>query len=344
MIFLICLIPFIIPFLMKLKYKNEITWPELAISCTISCLIAITVYNSSLYAEMIDVQVLSGQVNSKERKVVGCEHDYKCHCTTHTTYSNGKATTSTKCQTCYEHSYDVSWIVKSNIENFKISRIDRQGLIEPPRYTKAYIGEPVAITNSYTNYVKGAKNSLFNMNQYKDLSNLPEYPSHIYDYYKINRVIDLTGKVDTEPYNNAIAEMLKVLGSSKQVNVVLVFDKEYQNSLKLKAKFLGGKKNDIVIVVGGEDLNWVNVFSWSKNEMLNVKLKDDLMALGALNSKNFMEVVETNIKTHYVRREMKEFEYLKDSIEPSTNMVILALVLSIITSIGLSIWSVKNEL
>ena len=148
-------------------------------------------------------------------------------------------------------------------------------------------------------------------------------------------------------YDTMLSEILKTLGSSKEVNIVLVLsNKDLENSLKLQTKFLGGKKNDVVIVVGTKNypkIDWVNVFGWSKNEMLNVKLRDDIYRLGNLSANTLSPVIVNDVNKFYVRREMKDFEYLKDEIHPSMTMMIVAFIISLLCSIGLSWTFVKHE-
>lgn len=344
MLFLICIIPFSLVFIVKHYYPKEMTWLELSAACLGSIIVGSCVYYTSLYSEMSDTQILSGYVTGKERDVVSCEHSYSCNCRTVRT---GK-TTSTRCKTCYRHSFDIDWLVKSNIKNFKISRVDSQGLLEPRRYTDAIINEPVAVQDTYTNYVKGAKDSLFNLTKYTNYTDMPEYPLNVYDYYKLDRTIVYSGiNAPKKEYDTMLSEILKTLGSSKEVNIVLVLsNKDLENSLKLQTKFLGGKKNDVVIVVGTKNypkIDWVNVFGWSKNEMLNVKLRDDIYRLGNLSANTLSPVIVNDVNKFYVRREMKDFEYLKDEIHPSMTMMIVAFIISLLCSIGLSWTFVKHE-
>ena len=41
-----------------------------------------------------------------------------------------------------EHDYDIDWDVKTTLGTFTISRIDRQGLSEPARWTSVKVGDP----------------------------------------------------------------------------------------------------------------------------------------------------------------------------------------------------------
>ncbi len=345
---LVCFIPLLIPFFLKHFFNHQYTWGEVAICCFVTVIISCTTIYTNMYAEMADKEVLNGKVTSKSQETVSCRHSYSCNC-----YNScrPKGGCTRICSTCYEHSKDYDWNVYSTIGTFTIDTIDRQGVKEPPRYTEVNVNEPVAKTHYYLNYVKGAKNSLFNMKKYagSGLNKLPQYPITVYDYYKLRRTIDdNVGVQDKEQYNQMLSDMLKDVGNSKQVNVVLVFTKQDQlYAEKLRTAWLSGKKNDIVVVVGVSNyptIKWVNVFSWSKNPMLNISMRDDIISLGNVSPDNLRNVIQSNIVKHYVRKPMEEYAYLKNSIEPSTFSIVLAFILSMLFSIGFSYYAVKNEI
>ena len=351
LVFLICLVPFAIPFIAKHFYPKDVTWVEMLGSAVISVLMAAGIYYASLYSEMSDELVLNGAVTSKTRDEVHCRHSYSCP-PCYTTYSgSGKHRTSHRhCATCYSHPYDVDWIVHSSLGNFDVDTVDRQGLVEPKLWTSAYVKEPVAKTMEYTNYVKGAKNSLFNLKEFNSSKEaFPNYPIGIYSLYQINRVVsDGVSIPDAVALNQGLSSVLSRIGAIKQVNTVLVFTKkDVSYAHRLKAKWLGARKNDLVVVIGAKNyptVDWVNVFGWSKNEMVYIKLRDDIMALQTISPVTLMPVLESDISKYYVRHEMKDFEYLKDSIEPSNDTILWALGISMFFSILFSWVSIKYEI
>lgn len=327
------------------------------LSCAAPLVVIGIIYAGGSYTAMQDELVINGQVTSKERDEVSCSHSYKCHCRqVPYTYRDSKGkthhSTKEKCDTCYDHPYDVDWLVHSNIDDTsRISRIDRQGINEPPRWTAVNVGDPYSKTQSYSNYVKASPNSIFNLGKYKngELNLVPEYPIDIYDYYKINRVLAVSASIPNLPeWNNKLSEVNKVLGPKKQANVVVVFtSKPLDFAYTIRDKWLGGKKNDILLVIGTKaypKVDWVQSFSWTKHAMVDIKLRNDISDLGTLENVDYiMKIINDDVTAHYVRKPMKEFEYLKNAIEPSTTVIVWALIMGILVSLGTTWWCIRND-
>ena len=121
-------------------------------------------------------------------------------------------------------------------------------------------------------------------------------------------------------------------------------DRNYINALE--SAWLGGKKNDIIIAVGVTQwphIDWVEVSSWTKQELFKVQLRDDLQALGDVDRAQFMALINKHTTETFVRRSMKDFEYLSDEIEPALWVIILATVLGVLASLGLSYWFYRED-
>lgn len=355
MLFLFCIIPLCIPFITKHFFNRDLTWKELGICVVAPIVLMCCFYFGAYYTETADVEILNGAVTQKTRDEVHCRHSYDCNC--YYTYStrrdsHGRSHTSrTKhCSTCYEHRFDVDWDVATSVGNYSIDKVDRQGLIEPPRWTAVSIGEPVSKTSSYTNYVLGAKNSLFNLSQYQQYANMvPEYPKAIYDLWKIDRVVQIGTNIPNKAdINQGLSEILSLIGPKKQVNIVLVTTNKAEDfSYAIRNKWLGGKKNDLIITVGIDNtnkINWVKVFGWSNNQMVYIRLRDDLMKVGNItDTANILSVISTDVAQFYQRKHMKDFEYLKDEVQPSMTTLLIGLILSVLLSIGLTWYCVKKD-
>ena len=147
---------------------------------------------------------------------------------------------------------------------------------------------------------------------------VPEYPE-VYDYYKINRVLLAGAKVNTRELNDLLNESLKVLGQKKKVNVVVVLHNKEQSFVEaLKTKHLGGKINDVFIAVGLDAENkitMVDVFSWSKQDIVNVAVRDTLLDIGEYAPVKWSAAIHENIDKYYVRRNIEEFAYLDEEVE-----------------------------
>lgn len=299
----------------------------------------------SYYGRVSDVQILNGYVVNKDHQHVSCSHSYQCNCRQVRSCSyDGKKTNctySTVCDTCYEHLYDIDWNVYSTIGSFVIERIDRQGLREPSRWSIVRIGDPVSKTDSYTNYIKGSPASLFRhqgeLEKYKDI--LPEYPDQIYDYYRIKRFVSVgVPIINIQKWNEGLSIINSELGAKKQANMLVVFTNQPNDFFyALEEKWIGGKKNDIVLVIGTSSektkAQWVQVMSLTKDKVLEVKLRDAVMDLPSLFPEDVLKTLHDNVDKFYSRKRMHDFEYLKASIVPSFWEILIGLILSIIGSV-----------
>lgn len=350
--FLLALIPMLIPFIARYYFKHDFTIPEMILACVAPSVVIAIIYVGGTYSEMADVEVLSGQVTAKERNEVHCRHSYSCNCVTYYTGSGKDRKSHRRCSTCYRHSYDVDWDIISTLGTISIDTEDSRGLIEPKRWTVVNVGDPYAKTSSYVNYVKGAKDSLFNLEKYNkgQLNSVPEYPSKIFDLYKINRVVDIGANVNNlQEINDGISNILRTLGSTKQVNIVMaITNKPRDFAFVVRDKWLGGKKNDVMIVIGASrypEVDWVEVFSWSKNQMVNIKLRDDINTLGNISlTKELMDVISKDVNDYFVRKPMSEFEYLEGQIQPSATVIYWALGIGMLLSIILTICGIKFDI
>lgn len=338
--------PIIWPFIARMIWPRAISLRELVLNIVIAAGATTIVWHSGVYSATHDVEVWNGAITGKQQVSVPCGHSYPCNCTKN---KDG----SESCQTCYEHINDYDWEVYSTAGDFDIPRVDRQGTFEPKRWTQVRVGEAASIAHAFTNYVKAVRESLFHDDAeiggaYKD--QIPPYPNDVYDFYHVDRVLAVGLTVpDLEQWNIDLQERLKILGPTKQANAVVVItsiaDPSYANALK--AVWSGAKKNDTVLVIGvsaPSTISWVSVFSWSKNELLNVALRDDIKMLGVLDRRAVLDTLALNIKNSFERRSMKEFEYLKDEIDPPLWAVIIASVFAVLGSVLLSLYFRRADL
>lgn len=288
----------------------------------------------SVNYQVHDAQMINGYVVSKNRDTVSCSHSYSCFCTTN---KDGFTT----CQTCYSHSEDYDWVVETSVGRVWINRVDYQGYDEPRRWTEVVLGEPVALPDQYVNYIKAAPESLFGKRTELGFADiLPQYPE-VHDYYRANRVL-ATMVVDPsliQQFNHQIGMSLRTLGSEKQVNIVVVLtDQDPKFADALRSHWLGGKKNDVIVVIGTEDalsVEWARVFSWAKSDTVNVVLRDALLENKTIDPIATTALITGVIAQHFERRPMADFEYLKEEISPPTWLFLLCMGLNLIASIGL---------
>lgn len=335
-------------------FTDKITLWEVAVQLVVQIIFIVVMSLIMLNANMTDLEAWNGNITDKGSQKVSCQHSYKCFChtTCHQSCSgSGKnrschQSCTEHCETCYEHRFDVEWFAKNSLgERWEIDTIDRQGLSQPPRWTSISIGEPTSSLHSYENYIKGSPDSLFHKTNFteEEVNTLPAYPDRVYDYWKLNRFVQVgTNLADTKDWNEGISMLSGELGEKKQSNivVVLVKDKPREFFYTLERFWLGGKKNDVILVIGTDANNsvlWAEVMSLS-NEDFKVYLRNAVLALNTLDRTKVLSIIRYNVVNHYQRRPMKDFEYLKESIKPTRRQWIIGLLLGIILSFGLSIF------
>jgi hypothetical protein len=194
----------------------------------------------------------------------------------------------------------------------------------------------------------GAKDSLFNTESQKTLiakykSMLPEYPDNIYDYYKIRRVLTVGNvpmdDIHLNAWNQQLSLMLRPLGPRKQVNVIIVLttvqDPNFANALK--AYWLGGKKNDVVVVIGTANypkVDWARVVSWTDNQTFKVQLADALQDKGTLDPVDTTALIGGWVNRDFQRKHMKDFNYLAWESTPSMAACVIIAILSVFATAG----------
>ena len=306
--------------------KGLVTRKELALQVVVQVIVAGVAAFIVHYSSVHDTEVWNGSVVRKASEHVSCSHSYQCHCHESCSGSGKNRSCSQTCDTCYEHSYDVDWNVQtSNGEKVTIDRVDRQGVDEPPRFTRVMMGEPTAIEHGYTNYIKASPGTLFRhqglVEKFK--ASIPAYPE-VSDYYRLNRLILVGGAPvpDTASWSPALSQLNAEVGRPKQANVLLMVTRGLPQEFfyALEEAWVGGKKNDIILVVGVDDqltLQWATVMCWTTQEIFKIKLRDDIMGGGTLALDKVIAALKKNVVESYTRKPMADFEYLEASITPT---------------------------
>lgn len=311
-----------------------------------------------------DTETLNGFVTTKEIHHFSCpmntsnpcENGYDCNCHP-VPYECGDGKSSRtcyreECDTCYVYPWEQNFFVDSSLQGeraYKISRVDRQGALIPPRWASIRHGDPVSITHSYTNYILSAADSLFaedGQAEEKYKAKIPAYPQNIYDYYKLDRLVTVGNvKLDRKVWNERISTLLVQVGPRKQANVIVVVaegvDMDFANAVRRAWK--GFKKNDIVVFAGVDaagNMTWTRTMSWSKASIVNVKMDSDLLERfqgKPLEPIAFTDIVKSESLANFQRRSMEEFKYLKDEASLSTTQIVWLSIITFILTLGITI-------
>lgn len=370
--------PILIPFIAKYFIPHKVSWGEMFAAICINAFIISVMFVIATNGSVSDTLVINGEVTKKDihrfscptNTMNPCENSYTCNCRTVyytgtcTSYSNGKTRSYScrksriKCDTCYVYPWEQNWWVYSNINaDWKIRRVDRQGAQEPKRYAEVNIGDPVSKTQSYTNYVQGASESLFHEDselEEKYSKIIPEYPINIHDYYKINRIVKIgdVKLLDENKLNEKLSFILGKIGPVKELNSIIVVSNNVplDISYAVRKKWQGFNKNDLVIFIGLENniVNWVNVLSWSKNEMVNVAIRDEILKSfdqqPLTDYEKLISIIKDNSMQYYVRKPMAEFEYLKNDIVLPMGVLITMWTFSILGTMLLCFLCYKYDI
>jgi hypothetical protein len=346
---LLMLIPTLIAIGVLLGFKRKITLGEFFGQIGVVALVIIVGLSIAYWGGTTDNEIWNGQITARHAKVpVSCSHSYSCNCSTD---SKGHE----HCDTCYEHFHDYDWDLDASTgETISISRVDRQGVDMPQRWAVAYIGEPFSSEHRFTNYIRANPESVLlgtkgDMKRWGSL--IPKYPDTVYDYYHHDPVINMgVPAVDVTTWNWLITQVNKQLGPAKQVNVILILvptsDRSYMYALK--DAWLGGKKNDVDIVIGSKDghtIDFAEVMSWSTNKSMAIDIKNRIQDVGYLDKRDdIQKVITTYVQGEFVRMHMKDMKWLMRSFQPSGTVLIILFILAVLTEGGLAYWSVANHL
>jgi hypothetical protein len=350
-LFFLLIIPVVIGLAGLLIWREEITWREFLAQEVAVVIFILVAFFVSAFAKTSDKEIWNGVIADKKRTSVSCSESYQCNCHQSCSGSGSSRSCSQVCSTCWRYWTVTNWHAKtSNGETaYDAGTCHNDKPREPERYTAIKIGEPTAIEHGYTNYIKGNPDTIIKRTDVNKNFNIPAYPK-VYDWYRVERFI-FTGVIEPKlkEYNEKLDKLNAELGSLKQVNIIVLVTNETDQLYveKVKEQWIGGKKNDFIVVIGAPNypkIEWSQVVSWSDSEDAKVFTKNRIMEIGVFDVDKVLGIIKEEVSQKYVRKEMKDFEYLKARIEPSRTMQIIIFVVSILSSIGLTYWFKKEDI
>ena len=347
--------PLIVGLVAVVLGEGKLTLKELLVQEAILVLVIGAFYGGSVlithYSVAQDTEIWNGKVASKEETTTGCCHSYPCN--PYPCNCNSKGSCSTCWHTCYRHSRDIKWIADStNNERVYSDGCNAPGTPVPERWQQIVVGEPTSVEHDYNNYIKANPQSILRRTgatqKFGDL--IPEYPK-VFDYYRADEFLFMHVAVLADvkyKANMALRIVNATLGAKKQLNIIIVVAKtsDLQYAEALRESWLGGKKNDIVVIIGAQnfpDLSFVSVISWSKSEEMKLAIRDHIMELKQFDVEKVLNIVKTEADKKFVRREMKDYEYLMASVEPPVWALILIFVLGLAASIFMTWYFLNND-
>lgn len=205
-------------------------------------------------------------------------------------------------------------------------------------YNKTEYVYPVTDTRSFENRIKAAP-TVFSFPKIPAGVKVYEYP-YPCDWRKSNRLIN-ENKISITEFDRLNTR----LGFKKAVNIVMInFDKQDPSIAQYQeAKFIGGKKNDLVLCYGNVKTNgaagWAYVFGWTERAICKRNLETILLTTSI--NDGILPVIEREVIVNYVIKDWSKFSYI--TIEPRSGTYIWFFVVMFITQIALYIFFLNND-
>jgi hypothetical protein len=344
-ILLLLVFPVIISLFFFLYSNGKITWKEFLLQ-EVSLIVLITVsFFTCSFLSIQDREIWNGRIMSKDKQYSSCCSTHSCNCHEVCSGSGSSRSCSTACDTCCDAGNSFSAVTSNGeiaYDDFCLSPL----FSDPIRWKQIKIGEPTSIEHSYTNYLK-ASDTILKKDANKEIK-IPKYPK-VFDYYRINRVLNDGVSADFSNLDNLLDELNADIGSSKQVNINIILTKEADRywAENVRNEWIGGKKNDFIVVIGVPEypkIKWAEVISWSDSEDCKLYVRNRIAALEKFDDNDIIKIISEEVEGKYVRKEMKDFNYLKYRIEPTKTVKIIIFPIGIILSIALSILFRKKEI
>lgn len=175
---------------------------------------------------------------------------------------------------------------------------------------------------SVINWIKASRQSVYHSTSLQAGIQVPVYPSltSVGGRIKLPRVLgDVVIPADWKaPMEWNMDVLADQVGVSRQCNPILLLTRQGpQFTESIQAGWLGGKKNDAIIILGVTEwptVEWVKVVSWSKDTMLEPQLRDQLEGTSLMDTTGLMQALHDGLTQHFDRTRMHDFEYLKGDI------------------------------
>lgn len=200
---------------------------------------------------------------------------------------------------------------------------------------------PVTMTKSFENKIKAAP-TLFSF--VKVPTNVLVYPwPENPDWNNSGRVLGTASSmISLRKWDILNSD----LGPSKKINLIVVGFPSGQSMDMAKyqeAKWVGGKKNDLVICFAGgsqtQPAEWAYVFGWTEKTLVKLNLRD-IFTENPINN-DIISKIDKEIVLNYEKKNWHKFDYIR--VEPPVWTYWLYLSIMFVVQGGLYVWFHLNE-
>jgi len=323
-------------------FNRRVVWQEWLCGTAIAFLVSGIMHGIALYGMCADIETWSGKITQTSHFPQWVEQYQQQHTQTYTTGSGKNQRTHTRTWYTTEHAtHHEHWTAYLNfgqiseekdisLQLFNEIKANFGGVIEDGgKQSTSHGGHfdggdnniyatqnrtgyiyPVTTIRKFENRIKAAP-TVFSFAKVPEGTKVYEWPQNP-NWMQSDRLLGVTGINQLE-----FDRMNTRLGPRKLVNVIVVQFNSSDSMLGQwqEAKFIGGKKNDLVLCYGkvGTNVVWSRVFGWTERE----------------------------IKSTYVKKDWSKFSYI--SIEPPTWAYITLISVMILTQLGLWLWFMFND-
>lgn len=357
-LYVLCIIPFITGAILWYK-SSKIVWWEWLSAFVISLITAIIFHVICIKSMTTDIQTLSGVITKAvyypewvERYQVPIYKTIKVGKSTQRVFSHYETRYRThspyyECHTSFGTTKNIDKnlfeAISKNFNDYTKTPHHKSGFHsgDPDIYmvnNKTGYCYPITTISTFENKVK-ASPSLFSFMEVPKTAKVYEWPSNK-NWMRSDRLLG-TSFIDVYEWD----KMNSRLGPTKKVNVIMVgFDDKSDPSYGLwqQAKWVGGKKNDLVITFGGGEKSpakWAFVFGWTEKELVKKKIESILLN-NPINNE-IIPKIETAIIEDYVIKDWTKFDYI--TVEPPMWAFMIFLAVLIISQFITFVIFYKND-
>lgn len=341
----LALVPITVAIGTKIIAHRNIHWSEFLGTIVIGLVVNLAALLYDRHDRLSDMSVVTGVVTSKERLRVSCEHSYQCRCRT--------VNKQRRCSTCWHHSHDYDWVVRSDVGQATISRADWQGLATPKRWAAAEIGEPFSRIRMFDNWIKAAPDSLFGSylanSENTQYVSLPATPM-VFDYYRY-RPVSADGNFPVDGLNSSLVRALPKLTPKLRDVTVVITGRGPESGPAIEAQRLGGADNQVSIAIGVSawpKIDWVHAYTYGRsrgNAGFNLELSNAIKDLGTLEDPDrFASTIVGLTDAKFKATPVQDFAYLASEIRPRPWAIVLTILLNLVITLALSYKFANNSL
>lgn len=335
-------------------HNAEVTWLEWLGSSALSFILAGIIHWCAIKAMTDDTQTISGMVNTAVHVPAWTDRHPETR-----TRKVGKVTTT----------YTV-WVTRYHPEKYWVDTEIGEFSIGGNKYAQlvGLMGGQDSRPGSRPYHISGDKQDYYTVNKNKWQEPVNDYvhfenrvkacPS-VFSYEKVGKDVP----VFEYPSDNTLFQSERLLGSAtaisigafdkmnsrlgpwKKVNVIMCGFQGGSVALGVsqESKWVGGKKNDLVICYGVDDsrkVTWSYVFGWTEKDVVKRNL-ETIVLQNPINN-TLLPLIEKEIIANYEIKDWHKFDYL--TIPIPGRFYVYFLVFMVLTQVGYYYWAFKNEI